>query len=437
MALDKPTWKQLYNLFNPTERLEYNQQDLYVSRPGSVAERIASLLSLRVEPTGKWIVCGSMGSGKSTELVHLARILENEHSVVALDVVRSLRADILINEVQASEILFAIGAGAVQMAREDLGHEVPENLVDALTDAFLGLLKESKGMDPAKLLQGVARFTANLAVPGGSGVGAAIAAADVATGVLGGLTRSVKEGNAELERLRIAVDDVLDNVSARRKLVVLVDGLDKIDDEGRIRDLFVNSRILTMPRTSVVYTAPIDLMLGPLWDTATGVFRSERLTNVVVNEPGLAGVKVTDETLRRGRETMTDMVAARLRHVGLSLDDVFEEGSLDAFVTASGGLVRDLVRFVREAVLAALMNDQPRIGVSTAETVITEQRKEFEIALDTRIVTELQHVREKGEASSSEKHVRELFHGGYVLPYSNGRVWYEPRPILRGVRDGI
>jgi len=433
MTLDESTWKKLYNLFNPAERLEYNQQDLYVSRPRSVADGIANLLRLRVEPTGKWIVCGSMGSGKSTELVHLAKILENEHAVVAIDVVRSLRADILINEVQASEVLFAVGAGAVQTAREDLGHEVPKNLVDELTDAFRGLLHEPKGMDPGKLLQGVARFTANLVVSGGSGVGAA----DVATGILGGLTRSVKEGSAELERLRIAVDNVLDDVSAKRKLAVLVDGLDKIDDEGRIRDLFVSSRILTMPRASIVYTGPIDLMLGPLWNTATSVFRGERLTNVVVNEPRLPGVEVTGEALQRGRKAMTEIVAARLRRAGLDLEDVFAEGALDAFITASGGLVRDLVRFVREAVLSVLMTNLERIEVSTAENVVTEQRKEFEIALDTRIVEELRHIREKGEASSSEKHVRDLFHGGYVLPYSNGRVWYEPHPILRGVRDGI
>ncbi len=162
------TWKQLYNLFNPADRLEYDQQDLYVSRPRSVAGEIANLLNLQVEPTGKWIVCGSMGCGKSTELVRLATVLENHYSVVALDMVRSLRADILINQVQPSEVLFAIGAGAVQMAREDLAYEVPRDLVDELTNAFGGLLREREGMDLGKLLQGVARFAANVVVTGGS-----------------------------------------------------------------------------------------------------------------------------------------------------------------------------------------------------------------------------------------------------------------------------
>ncbi len=431
------TWKQLYNLFNPADRLEYDQQDLYVSRPRSVAGEIANLLNLQVEPTGKWIVCGSMGCGKSTELVRLAKVLENHYSVVALDMVRSLRADILINQVQASEVLFAIGAGAVQMAQEDLGHEVPEAMVDDLTNAFGGLLQERKGMDLGKLVQGVARFTANVVTTGGSPVGAAIGAADAATGALGGLTRSVKEGSAELEKLGLAVNAILDDLSAKRRLVVLVDGLDKVDDEGRIRDLFVSSRILLMPRTQIVYTAPIDLMLGPLWNTASSVFHGERLTNVLVNSPRRSDIEVSEQALNRGREAMAAMVAARLQRAGLSLDEVFDQGSLDALVTASGGLVRDLIRLVRAAVLSALMTESPRIDLSTAENVITELRKEFEITLDTRTVDELRHVRANGEPSSSEKHVRDLFLGGYVLPYSNGRVWFEPHPILRGVRDGI
>ncbi len=436
MTLDQQTWKQLYNLFNPAERLEYNQQDLYVRRPRSVAGQIAELLRHQVEPTGKWILCGSMGSGKSTELVHLAKVLENDYSVVALDMVRSLRADILINQVQPSEVLFAIGAGAVRMAREDLDYNCPKALIEDLTNTFGGLLR-TKGIDPGKLLQGVVRFAANVALTGGSPVGAAVGAADAVTGALGGLTRQVNEGSAELEGLRIAVNNILDDLSAQRKLVVLVDGLDKVDAEGRTRDLFVNTRILLMPRAQIVYTAPIDLMLGPLWNTASSVFRGERLTNVLVSSPRLEGFEVSDKVVEQGRQAMVAMVAARLGRSGLSLEEVFDQGSLDSLVTASGGLVRDLVRLVREAVLSGLMNHKPRIDLSTAENVITELRKEFEITLDTQTVEELRHIRKTGEPSSSEKHVRDLFLGGYVLPYSNGRAWCEPHPILRGVRDGI
>ena len=31
----------------------------------------------------------------------------------------------------------------------------------------------------------------------------------------------------------------------------------------------------------------------------------------------------------------------------------------------------------------------------------------------------------------------DLLLSGYVLPYSNGGVWFEPHPILRGLRDGL
>lgn len=449
MAIDVQTWKRLYNLFNPAQRLEVHEQNLFVTRPGSVAEGIAKLLSLHVERAGKWVVCGSTGSGKSSELVHLAHLLENTHTIVALDLLRSVPT---INDVQPSEVLFAVGAGAVQVARNDLGYEVSEKLVEQLMEAFQGLLKEGHRVDLGALLQGVARFTANVAAPGaGEVAGAAAGAAAAVTGALGdrqdvrlggmtrlgGLTRPVKEGEADLEKLRLAVNDVLYDLQKQRQIVVLIDGLDKIDDEDTIRRLFVSHRILTLPWAQIVYTAPIDLMLGPLWQAASAIFNCERLTNVLVHRPNLEGIDISDEELAEGRAAMRDVVRRRLLVLELALDDVFEPGALDVLIDVSGGHLRDLVQLVRRAVRVILLSEGPQIDRATAEKAVVEFRKEFEITLTTQTVEELRHVRQYGKVRSSDRDVRDLFLGGYILPYSNGRSWFEPHPILQGVRDEI
>ncbi len=449
MTLDANTWKKLYTLFAPQDRLEYHQQDLYVSRPGAVAQSIAGRVSLQVQPTGKWIVCGSMGSGKSTELVHLVKLLENTHSIVAVDMLRSARSEgeEAVNRIEPSEVLFAIGAGAAQMAREDLAYEVPAPLLERLTRAFGGLLvDEGHEIDLGKLLLGVVRFAANVAAPGQAAVAkAAVGAAEATTGLLGdrrgvklgGLTRPVKEGDAGFEQLRIAVNDILDDLRGLRQLVVLVDGLDKINDEGRIRELFATTRILASPRAQIVYTAPIDLMPGPLWHAAGGAFNRERLTNVLVRRPALNRIQVDDETIALGVEAMKDVILRRLNRLGLTLEDVFEDGGVEILIDASGGLIRDLIHLVNNAVLEILMSGHSSISQDTARAAVSKLRKEFEITLTTQRVNELRHVREHGETSSAEKHVRELLHGGYVLPYTNGGAWFEPHPILRGLRDGL
>ncbi len=443
------TWKKLYNLFNPTRRLELSDQDLYVRRPGSVAQTIAADLRHGLEPEGKWVVCGSMGSGKSSELVHLGSLLSDSHVVVGLDLPESVaRVDL----VQPSEVLFLIGAAAVRTAKEVLDHEVDAKLVARLLNAFQGLLSsEGHTVDLGKLLQGVALFAANLAAPGaGAVVGAASGAAGAAAGALGdkarttlrrtseigGLTRPVKEGQPDFERLREAVDDVLEDLRGHRPPVVLVDGLDKIQPLAAIRDLFATNRILALPRAQVVYTGPINLMLATEWQAAGGAFKRARLTNVVVHEPKLEWVTVANSTLSEGRETLCNVVRRRLRRLGLSQDEVFEDGALETLTEASGGLVRDLVHLVNRAVRGALQNETSHIGLATATAAVEEIRKEYEVTLNTRRVDELRHVLKSGEPSGAESS-HELLLWGYVLPYTNGRVWFEPHPILRGLRPEL
>lgn len=443
MAIDVQTWKHLYNVFNPAKRLGYDQQALYVNRPGSVAERIAQVLDLQVEDNGKWVICGSMGSGKSSELVHLAKLLENTHTVVALDLLQSVTT---INSIQPSEVLFAIGAGAVQVAQDDIGYDVPDKLVNDFLKAFEGLLRKDRDVDVRQLLlQGVARF-ANVAAPGSGAVvdgaaKAAVGALDTKTQIgaarLGGLTRPVREGETDFEKLRVTVDNILADLRVQRRLVILVDGLDKIDREESIRDLFATNRILAMPLAQVVYSAPIDLMLGPLWQAAGAVFSRERLTNVLVHRPTVSGIEPQEDEIARGRATMEDVVRRRLQSHGLEIDDAFDPGALDVFVEASGGLLRDLIHLVRRSILATLLNEGSTIGLATAEAALVELRKEFEITLTTQSVEELRHVRKYGEPRGVDKHIRDLFLGGYILPYSNGGSWFEPHPILQRVRQKI
>lgn len=448
MPPDLNTWKLLYNVFDPTRRLEESDQSLYVSRPGAVAEDIATDLRLGLtrEEQEKWVVCGSMGSGKSTELVHLGSLLRDSHVVIGLDLPNTIAQ---IDLIEPPEVLFLIGAAAVRTAEEVFDHEVPKKLQEELVAAFRGLLPEGHGMDLGKVLQWVALFAANLASPGvGAVASAAKGAADMATGALGdksritvgrssglgGKTRPVKENEADLERLREAVDDILDDLRAIRPPVILVDGLDKLQDMAAIRNLFTIHRILALPKAEIIYTGPITLMLETEWAAAGAAFSRVRLTNVVLNMPELDQISIEESKLLEGRETLTNVVRRRLDLLGLSVPDVFEEGALEKLIEKSGGLLRDLMQLISRAVRGALRRSEMYIGTSRAEETIIELRKEYQITLTTRRVDELLHVRKWGKPSGGDESGRLLI-GGYILPYTNGDVWFEPHPILRDRLD--
>jgi hypothetical protein len=452
MGISDETWRKIYAAFDPTARVEFDDGDLFVGRPGMVAKSIVDDLRLGLEPQGKWVVCGAMGSGKSSELVELARLLFNSHAVIGLDLPRSVtRVELL----QPAEVLYLVGLAAIRTARDRWQQDISAALVDELHAAFTPLLnQQARSIDPREVLQGVALLTAHVvSAATGAGpavVGAVTGGAKAAAGMLpakqklqrgtslGGSTRPAIEGDPDIERLCTAVNAILDEMAQTRQPIVLVDGLDKIQELQIIRDLFSGNRLLSLPRAPMVYTGPITLMLGTDWQATGGFFRRERLTNVVVRVPGLPGITVDSAKVEAGGAAMREVVSRRLRRENLTVEDVFAADSLELLVAACGGLLRDLIHLVQRAVRWCIRNKPiDRISEAAAHEAIVELRREYEITLNTRRVDELLHVARVGEPSGDKDVSSELLLTGYILPYANGRVWFEPHPILRGLRPGL
>lgn len=395
-------------------------------------------------------MCGALGSGKSSELVDLARKLSRTHAVVGLDLPRSVAA---VDRLQPAEVLYLIGLATVRAAQDLWGHPIDVNLVDELHAAFRPLLAEGvRELNTSELIQGVSLLVAHgVSATTGAGpalVGAATGAGRLASAIapskvrfgrstpLGGAARPVVDGDLDLDRLLAAVDAILLEVGRYRSPVVLVDGLDKIQELRPIRDLFSTSRLLALPQAPIIYTGPITLMLTTEWQAAASSFHRERLTTVVVRPPRLDRLVVEREKIDAGRQALRDVVSRRLRRVDLTTDVVFAGDTLERLVTTSGGLLRDLIRLVQRAVRWSLHSDAKVIAAESLDAAIGEVRREYEITLNTRRVTELQHVRREGEPSGDDISA-DLLLRGYVLPYANGQVWFEPHPILDGIRPEL
>ncbi|MGB1013304.1 MAG: hypothetical protein ACPG4T_04145 [Nannocystaceae bacterium] len=450
MGIDQSQWRNIYKVFDPAARVEFKDtQALYVKRPGAVADEIANL-DLDLEPMGKWVVCGAMGSGKSSELVHLAYLLQRDHNVIGLDLPRSVAR---VDRLQPAEVLYLLGLAAVRAAN-DANHPVPKKTQQLLHDAFkpLAASVEDATRATAEIAKGVALFAAagaSVAVDGGAtatvtagaAAGSAKGLSNIVRGAwkrstgLGGTTRVAKEGDPDLEQLAIAVDEVLEHIHWNgRKPVILVDGLDKIQTLPEIRQLFSDSQLLARPQVPIIYTGPISLMLATEWQTAGANFQRKRLTNLVVTKPRLDHVSISPAFIADGREALRRVVATRLEaSLDLSISSVFEGESLDCLIEHSGGLVRQLIQLVQYSVREALSQQASMIDNDCVQAAITALKKEFEITLNTKRVTELVHVANHGEPSGAEGSV-DLLLRGYVLPYANGKVWYEPHPLLRGLR---
>ena len=354
-------WHDLYRLFDPKRRLEDRDSDLFVERPGAVAERIIG--DLEFEKNGKWIVCGSIGSGKSSELVHLGQKLWRDYTVIALDLPSSSTR---VDRLSPAEVLFLIGAAALRKARDN-GEPVPTKIENGLIDAFQGLLEPTARINVGEVLQGVALFVTNVMLPGvAPAVGATTGVARLAGGLLGGTTRNVQEGEPAIQELAYAVNLIFDDIRGRlQQPVVLVDGLDKIQELPVIRSLFTSSRLLSLPNAPIVYSGPITLMLSTFWNATGNVFMRERLTNVVVQPPPPEWLPLDPAKIQNGRQAMRKVVELRLKRLSLVPESLFAGSALEDLITASGGVLRDLIHLVnrccRFAFEAAKSNPNVRI----------------------------------------------------------------------------
>jgi hypothetical protein len=430
------SWRRLYRVCDPKERLHINEMELFVERTDSVARKIAKALEAGFDQQGKWVICGSVGAGKSTELTKLADLLRGSHVVVGVDL---WRAAARIDEVSAAEILFCIGAAAIRTAADRFGHQVDATLCKNLEQVFDRLLDQRHNIAVADLVEGVTLLAFDLLAPGaGTAAKSAIKAVRATTGApmlpvgrptLGGLTRPVKEGDPALDALVWVVDQILLDIGQIRDPLVLVDGLDKLTKIDSIRDLFATSRTLAKPQAPLVYTGPVTLMLAAEWSAAANHFDRARLTNLIVAEPPSPSRHVEPARIVNGRSAARAIVALRCQSADLEVDETFTREALDHLITKSGGLTRQLLQLVREAAKFAGMDARGQIDLETAKRASDEWRKEFEITMTGIRRAELEYIEAHGEPQGGQVS-HELLLWNYAIPYANGDLWFAANPLI-------
>jgi hypothetical protein len=434
MTVTDDGWRRLYEICDPTHRLQTGDLDLFVERPDSVARRIADTLRAGYDTKGKWIVSGSVGAGKSTELTALAQLLRDDFAVVGVDLWQSAGR---IDQVTPAEILFCVGAAAVRSVKAQFGHAVDPGAVQSLGAAFEGLLDERRAVDVNEFIEGVALFGVDLFAPGaGAATSAALRAVKAATGPqklrighakVGGFTRPVKEGDPALEQLVWAVDEVLADIRQIREPLILVDGLDKLTEIMAIRDLFATSRVLASPQAPLVYTGPVTLMVNAEWSAAGNYFMRERLPNLAVAPPTSPLRTVSPQTIAAGRAGVRDVVLRRARQADLDPDQAFSPEALELLISKSGGLLRQLLALLRHAIKQAGLEGRPRVEIDLATAACDVARKEFEITMTDERRRALEFIADHGEPEGG---AHELLLWNYAIPYANGELWFAPNPLI-------
>lgn len=430
-------WKEIHNRFDP--ELPADRPDWRADRALSPATRIEQLLAAPFGPP-RVLLLGTIGTGKSTELLRIAEARAREELVVHVDLVRHFEEVVgdlpALQRVSSWEVCFLVGLAVMKAAKERWGHRWSPAQVEALGAAWHQVaaaaeVDQPPTLDIPKLLEGMVVLASEAAIPGGSLVvsgglkllGAAVGAAQWAV-PLGLGARALRDQDTEMRQLLDAVNDLVRTVrqDLARQVLVVLDGLDRTQDFEQARRLFIESQLLSRLDCPLVLAGPFVLRHHMATATIRG-FEVETLFNEPVLDhddptaPG-PGVEFFRELYRRR--------VADLDGTGLIPADL-----LDRLARYSGGRGRDFVRFIRNVAIQAWMDDTEQATLPLVEGVLTQARLLLESGLHRGDIDLLRQVADDPEHRlPDDPQVWKLLEYTRLLPYPNRSEWFYPHPLL-------
>lgn len=241
---------------------------------------------------------------------------------------------------------------------------------------------------------------------------------------------------AKVNDLLAHAREVLKAKGRPARILIVQDNLDRLQPEPAMNLFSQNGDFLTQIDADCLWTAPINARLAPF-----------RLGNLFEKTFTMPTVTVHDQKNQRvsiGVDSLVNLVAKRI-----NLDLVFESNAVVEYLSAqSGGSVRDLLRLVGSAQIAAQVSRQPVIDQDSAERAVRKLRLDFQGifipgSVYYPLLASVAHSKQDAalapsatpeEATHNQHFFAQLLVNGSVLEYSDGEErWYDVHPVLHGI----
>lgn len=367
-------------------------------------------------PTGKQhtLLFGPIGSGKSTELLRFARALEADGRV--MPILLNVRGEIDINNLQYADMLMALAAVVVKKL-EGAGIAIAPEKVQALTAWFdEHVVTEDKIKELAAEVRSEAG--AEVGIPFLAKLMTRLSATFRTSSVYKDTLREVVKKTftqfAEaFNDLVLAAEEALRQCGKAQRLLLIVDGTDKIP-LNNAQQLFVyETEQLLAIQALILYTAPITLKYG-------GASVSKLDTDEVL--PIIKLQQRDGQRHEAGWTAMRAILAARIDPATFA-----DPMLMDRLIEFSGGHLRELLRLLR---LACEIADE-RIDAAVVDKAINKLAASFRYWLKPEDYALLAQVDASGGAHvGNDERSGNLLYRLALLHYNDGS-WRSSHPAVR------
>jgi len=394
----------VYDIFDPQEALSGDKfREYYVKRESPV-KSLADILSS--EKPLKYLFVGSRGNGKSTELNRLSELVKDKLFVVSF----SIKDKLNLFDVDYADILLVIATEIYESVSDKLSVEL-KHYLDAWSEKIVERVKEKQ--DGLEFGAGF-RAIVNLAGKVKTQVTTREVTRDVMTPRLSDLIDAIN---------RIIMD--AEN-ELGKKILVIIDDLDKVNLEKGEELFYRHGAELTQPTCKIIYTIPQPLLFSnKIRQIILQYFDGRKeLHNINVNHRN-------GEVDHSGYKVMREVALMRME------EDLIAKEAMAEAIKSSAGILTELVRLIRDAANIANMEDRSRIEEGDVKRVVTGIRNDYIRILGKEDLEILKGVKNTKGKIGDEDRFHDLLFSLAILEYANEEVWYDIHPTIKGIIERI
>ncbi|MDA0524341.1 hypothetical protein [Methanococcoides alaskense] len=379
----------------------------HVEREGKPLYRLIRALLRQHKQSPKYFYSGHRGCGKSTELNILA---ENEDIKEKFFVVKySMKEVCDVQNLNYIDVLFSIGA-QLFIQYTDAGNELKPELIkelEAWQSSVIEQINEEGKVNETSLEGGIKTFFVS---------------------IMGKIkseqsTRKIIRQTIEprLSDLIAKINMIIANIEGQenKKVLVLIDDLDKPRLEEAETIFYDNQTAITQPLCYIVYTVPIAIFFS---QKSVAV----RDTNFCLPNIKLHYKNKRDELYDSGYELMKKFVHKRMN------EDLIELDALELAIKTGAGVFRETARVMQIAIDSAIENGRTIIKTEDVERAASEIRSDFKRILESKDYYTLKEIYKNNDLQGIEK-IAHLLHNLSVLEYVNGENWCDVHPTLEEI----
>lgn len=396
----------VYNSFsvNPLKTKEEFQR-FYVPRPTPSIEGMKERIENSQE-NERYIFMGFRGSGKSTELYRLMNLLDKKRFFpVFFDVFEFLDMnDFDYRDFFASIALYLYDS---VLSLVDIRKEIREDFQEFMMD--ITKTKESEVLKEKGLGLSFEKF---VVIKLGSEA----------------KTRNITRKNLEnrVTDLIVKLNNLIIEIESdlQKRIVIIVDGLDKLSRFKQAEDFFYNNyRLLTQVNCYIIYTFPIDLAYSPRFQIIRHAFDED----MVLPQPPVR-TKNLERIYEKGFEFFENIAEKRM-----NMDLIEVEALREAII--STGKLTEFMMTVRDAAIESSSLGKSVIDIKDVLFSLEKLRRTYDRTLTVEEIKKLIDIHVKKEARDMEigdSVVRNLLFSLTAVEYESEEEgkWCEVNPLL-------